>query len=247
VEHGRSHNDAFVTKVNRSLQEDDLLGRLYGVYYARVTNINDPDKQNRVKVRYHFLEDDDSGPMESGWITRLVPTGLGPTNAKRGRKFGVSFAQAEVGSLVAIQFVAGNPHDAVIVGMPEYSEGGLDASNMEKDSKIDWAFRMGFQNGSEWGFDTEGNCYFNITGNLRIKVLGSTFLSAMGVLSAFGTHVRVVSRSVLRLLGTTVDQTNYPRPDEAAEVRQMCIDAYQFPPGRKDSGIGQIDDLVDDA
>jgi hypothetical protein len=223
--------------------EDDASSRLLGIYFARVTNIDDPDKQGRIKTRFHWLEDDDAPELESGWLTRCVPFG-GPTNMKRGRRFGMNWPMPEVGSLVVIAFNGGDVHDGVFFGQPEYHEDDVGAPPTDKDKHIDWSLRVALQNGFEFGVDTEGNAYAEIPGNLRIRGKCDVHISAKGILTmlAIGA-VRAVSATVLRLLGVTVDQTNYPRPEEKVQLREMMIDAAKGPAGRKDPGIGRISDL----
>jgi hypothetical protein len=239
--HGRSHPDAAEQLLSRA-PEDEFRSRLHGVYFARVKDIDDPEKQGRIKVTFHWLEEEGEAEMTTGWLTRCVPF-VGPTNMKRQRLFGMNWPLPEVGSLVVIGFNGGDVHDGVFFGQPEYLENDVGAPPTEKDKNIDWSLRLALQNGSEFGFDTEGNCYMVVTGNLRVRVLGSAHISAKGVITVLATKVRNIALSVLRLLGVTIDQTNYPRPDEAGELREMMIDAMKHPPGRKDPGIGKIRDI----
>jgi type VI secretion system (T6SS) baseplate-like injector VgrG len=240
--HGRAHNDQFITRTLEALPSGDIKGRFLGLYVARVTNIDDPLKQGRIKARFHWLQEEGAPEMESDWIARVSPF-AGPTNLGRGRKFGINFPLPEVGSLVVLGFNGGDPHDGFFLGQPEYQEGNVGAPPSDKDSRNDWSMRVAFQNGFEAGVDTEGNAYVFVPGNLRVKVLCSAFFSARGVMTFVSTKLRHVALSVLRLLGVTIDETNYPRPDEAAELREMNIDAMSASPGRRDPGVGKIPDL----
>jgi hypothetical protein len=239
--YGFGHDDTFLRHQFHSHERIDNSGRLHGMYYARVTNITDPDGMGRLKARMHWLEEEGGPQLESDWMTRCVPFS-GPTNLARGRTFGVDWPMPEVGSDVLIMFEAGDPHNPIFVGMPSYLSGQYGAPPLSKDSNTAWSFRICFQNGTELGVDTEGNVYLTVAGNLRVKILGSGFISARGCLTMMGIMVRVLSQTVLRLLGMPIDQTNYVRPDERAQVREMQIDAYTSPAGRRDSGIGNVPD-----
>src|ERR1041384_4048610 len=239
---GRSHPDAAEHLLSRA-SDEEFRNRLLGIYFARVTNIDDPDKQGRIKAKFHWLEDDDAGEMESGWLARSVPF-VGPTDMKRQRLVGMNWPLPEVCSLVVIGFNGGDVHDGIYLGQPEYHQDDVGAPPTDKDKHIDWSLRIALQNGFEFGVDTDGNAYMEIPGNLRVRGKCDVHVSAKGVLAMVAiSAVRAVSASVLRLLGVTVDQTNYPRPDEATELREMMIDAAKGPPGRKDPGIGKIEDL----
>ena len=237
-----AHGDEFATKSKQSLPRPESHHRDYGIHYARVTNIDDPDKQNRIKVRFHWLEEEGGPEMESGWITSCVPF-AGPTDMRRGRRFGVDWPLPEVRSLVVIGFIDGNIHDAIWFGQPRYWEGESGAPRLEKDKHKDWAFRIALQNGWEHGVDTDGNEYKVTPGNYRHKCQCEYHASSRGTMTHISSKIRQVSLSVLRLLGVTIDQTNYPREDERAELREMKIDAMDGPPGRKDPGIGKFPDL----
>jgi hypothetical protein len=239
---GRSHPDAAEHLLSRAPEEESR-SRLLGIYFARVTDIKDPEKQGRIKVKFHWLEDDDAGEMESGWLTRCVPF-VGPTDMKRGRLFGMNWPLPEVGSLVVIAFNGGDVHDGVFFGQPEYRENDVGAPPTEKDKHIDWSLRLALQNGFEIGVDTDGNCYLEVPGNLRVRGKCDVHVSAKGILNMLGiAAIRVLPSSVLRLIGVTIDQSNYPRPEEWLEIREMMIDAAKGPPGRKDPGIRKIKDI----
>ena len=243
--HGRAHDiDALFTRIEELERQHSE--RLHGVYYARVTNIDDPLKQGRIRVRFHWLEEPGSPKMESDWMVRCVEF-MGPTDLRRNRKFGIDWPLPEVGSLVVIAFNGGDRHDGVFFGQPQYIESGLGAPPLDKDPKKDWSFRMDLQNGYSLGIDTEGNKEETIPGNHRLKVLGSAFHSARGVMTTTAVKLRHVALSVLRTVAVTHDQTNYPRPDEAGELREMNIDAMSGVPGYQDPGIDPGADLGDEA
>lgn len=63
----RSHPDPH-SALRASLSDETFDGRMFGVYIARVTNNKDPEKQGRIKVRYHWLEEEGGAEMESGWV-----------------------------------------------------------------------------------------------------------------------------------------------------------------------------------
>jgi hypothetical protein len=131
------------------------------------------------------------------------------------------------------------------MGQPWYKEGETGAPDLEKDKHRDWSLRLALQNGWEEGVDSEGNHYIYVPGNLRIKVQGSIHISSRGPLTLIASKLRLVAMSVLRFIAPTIDQTNYPRPNERADLREMAIDADAFkgPPGRNDPGIGKVEDL----
>ena len=247
MEQGFSHQDGFIRAVIEHQDRIRREGRLYGTYIARVTNNKDPLALGRIKVRPHWLEDSDKPEMESDWFWRMTPTGSGPTKMDRNRVFGMDWPLPEVGSLVVISFNEGDPHDGIYHGAINYGESGLGVPALKKDKDIDWSWRMAMQNGFEAGVDTDGNFYLNVPGNMRVKVLCSAFFSTRGVFTIVGTRIRALALSVLRLLAPQIDETNYPRPDEAAELREMTIDAMNGTPGYKDPGIGKISDLGDES
>src|SRR5579862_4534978 len=107
--YGLDHSNSFIGRHRWRLWFLERKSRLFGLHEARVTSIDDPDKQGRIKVRYHWLEEDGAPVMESGWCHRVVPF-AGPTAlGKRGRLFGMNWPMPEVGSLVVVGFNAGNP------------------------------------------------------------------------------------------------------------------------------------------
>lgn len=81
-------------------------GRLYGVYPAVVTDVQDPDGQGRVKVRLPWTTDQDGDPYEN-WA-RLATLMAGPG---RGTWF---IPEPEDEVLVA--FEAGDPRRPIVVG-----------------------------------------------------------------------------------------------------------------------------------
>lgn len=225
-----------------SAQNDAFDGRFLGTWIGRVTNIDDPDRQNRVRARLQLQQEDGVAEMETGWLTQVVPF-AGPTNMKRGRVFGMDWPLPEVGSLIVVSFNGGNVHDGYWHGQPRYREGGTGAPRLEKDDHKDWALRVALQNGFEFGVDTEGNAYMVVPGNLRVKVQCSAFLSARGVFTFVAAKVRGLAESVMRLIAATHDQVNYSRqPVEDPDLREMRIDAMDGVPGHQDPGIGKIGD-----
>jgi len=235
---GQGHPDAKRRLYGAADDDERHSGFLSGIHHARVTNNKDPEKQGRIKVRYNWMDE----TQESGWVGQHSNTGLGPTNLQRGRVFGMDWPLPEVGSMVSIYFANGDVYDPWYFGAPRYQEGGTGVPDLEKDDKRDWSLRFALQNGAECGFDTEGNFYL-VCNQMRVLVRGSAHISAVGVITILATKVRALAMSVLRLFGVTIDQSNYPRPEEKAEVREMMIDAMKQPPGRQDPGIGKISDL----
>jgi hypothetical protein len=236
-----SHRDDPELATIHSMQDEWGDGRMFGLYYARVTDNKDKEKHNRIRVQLHWQEEEGQA-FETGWLTQLTQF-AGPTNMKRGRVFGMDWPVPEVGSLVVVGFIGGNIHDGIYLGQPRSLENNYGAPRVEKDKHIDWSLRCALQNGFEFGCDTEGNAYMYVPGNLRVKIQCEGHISSRGPLSFVSSKLRLLALSVLRLLGVTIDQTNYPRPAEAAELREMMIDAFKGPPGRKDPQIGKVPDL----
>jgi hypothetical protein len=235
--HGRSHRDEHIA----GYSEPDE--RYYGAHRARVVDIKDPQKQGRIRVRYEWLEEEDGPPLVSDWITREVAWS-GPTKlADRKRVFDCNVPMPEVGSLVNVHFYQGDMHDAYFSGQPQYQEGPHGSPPTDKDSETDRSWRIAFQNGLEIGGDTEGNMYLVIPGNLRIKVGGATHHSARKGITEQSLNIRLVGYSEVRTISAHEDHSNAPRPDEAAELREMAIDSFTFPQGRTDPLIGEVTDL----
>lgn len=80
--------------------------RLYGVYPALVTDVQDPDQQGRVQVKLPFVEEHD-GAAALGWA-RLATLMAG---GDRG-----SWFIPEVNDEVLVAFTAGDPRRPVVIG-----------------------------------------------------------------------------------------------------------------------------------
>jgi len=80
--------------------------RLYGVYPALVTDVQDPDGQGRVQIRLPFVEENDGGSA-TAWA-RLATLMAG---ADRGTWF-----IPEVDDEVLVAFTAGDPRRPVVIG-----------------------------------------------------------------------------------------------------------------------------------
>jgi hypothetical protein len=239
--HSSGGNDPLNLLVNAA-QSEHTDGRFFAPQWGRVTNNKDPEFQGRIKVNLEWLEEGGS-EFETGWLTRIVPW-AGPTKMARGRKFAFDGPLPEVGSVVVVGFINGNPADGIYHGQPMYHEDETGAPELIKDKHRDWNFRMSFQNGFEFMVDTEGNAAIVIPGNMVIKTLGNSLtLSCRGEAILMATDVSVDAMSVLKLRGVTEDQTSYPRPEEKDEVRERTIEMYTGPPGKEDPGIGKIDRL----
>ncbi|MBI3654079.1 MAG: hypothetical protein HY231_23865 [Acidobacteria bacterium] len=236
--HSSNRNDFIGAGVNAA-QGEYLDGRFFGFQWGRVTDNQDPEFQGRIIANLEWLEEEGS-EFETGWLTRIVPW-AGPTKMERGRRFAFDGPLPEVGSVVIVAFINGNPADGCYFGQPMYFENDTGAPELEKDEHRDWSLRISLQNGFELMVDTEGNAAFVIPGNMMIKGNGNTVqISSRGEVIVMGTDATIEGKSVLKLRGVTIDQTNYPRPEEAEEVRQRTIEMYKGPPGRKDPGIKKI-------
>lgn len=238
---GSPPDDFLVSRALRAVAGHETAGRMPSFIWAKVVENVDPEKQGRIKCQFYWQQEDDAAPMETDWITRLVPYN-GPTKMARGRKFGINHPFPEIGSRVVLACMGGDVHDLIFMGQPEYLEDETGAPPTDKDDHIDWSFRMVLPNGWEWGVDTEGNEYKVTPGNYRHKILGGGFISARGVLTVFGTMFRAFALGMNRLIGAKVETSNYKTPEEAAMIRDMAIDALSAPPGRPDPGIGDIED-----
>jgi uncharacterized protein involved in type VI secretion and phage assembly len=80
--------------------------RLYGVYPAQVTDVQDPDAQGRVQIRLPFVEESD-GASALAWA-RLATLMAG---GERG-----SWFIPEVDDEVLVAFVGGDPRRPVVIG-----------------------------------------------------------------------------------------------------------------------------------
>lgn len=80
--------------------------RLYGVYPALVTDVQDPDRQGRVQVRLPFVDENDGGGA-------LAWARLATLMAGKGR--GTWFVP-EVDDEVLVAFTAGDPRRPVVIG-----------------------------------------------------------------------------------------------------------------------------------
>jgi hypothetical protein len=222
-----------------SVQDEAIDGRFFGLQWGRVTDNEDPENQGRIIANLEWLEEEGT-EFETGWLTRMVPW-AGPTKMNRGRKFAFDGPLPEVGSVVGVLFVNGNPADGVYIGQPMYFEDETGAPELDKDKHRDWSLRISLQNGFEIMVDTEGNGSIIFPGNLVVKGLGnSVTISCRGETILMGTDVSVDAMSVLKLRGVTTDQTPYPRPEEKQEVRERTIEMYTGPPGKKDPGINKV-------
>lgn len=235
--------DGVIRRGVHSAQNEAFDGRFLGLLLARVTDIKDRDRQRRIRARLQFQsEDGKKDSLQTGWLWRVTDF-FGPTDMRRGRRFGVDWPLPEVGSLVVVFFNGGNVHDGYYVGQPNYWEGETGAPELEKDKHPDWNFRVDLQNGFSLGVDTEGNVELVVPGTFRVKLQTDAEVTARGEMSIAGTNLELNAKAVLRLLGVTTDHTPYPRPDEAGEIRERAIDMYAGPPGRKDPKIGKIPDI----
>lgn len=79
-------------------------GRRYGVDLAKVTNINDPDKLNRVKCK-RVTNDPDVG--ETDWMYVCSPLA--------GANYGL-YAMPKVGDLVLLAYLGGDVHRPFVIG-----------------------------------------------------------------------------------------------------------------------------------
>lgn len=75
-----------------------LIEQWHGIYPAVVTNINDPDKLMRVKLKYPWLDD----TLQSDWAPVILPVGMMSTPL--------------VGSVVAVIFEQGNFNHPYVMG-----------------------------------------------------------------------------------------------------------------------------------
>ena len=79
-------------------------GKRYGVDLAKITNINDPDKLNRVKCK-RVTQDKDVG--ETDWMYVASPLA--------GTSYGL-YAMPKVGDLVLLSYLGGDAHRPFVIG-----------------------------------------------------------------------------------------------------------------------------------
>jgi Rhs element Vgr protein len=86
-----------------------LLGAVNGLQIAIVTQLEDPDKENRILVRLPIIDN-----SEQGIWARIATLDAGE---ERG-----SFFRPEIDDEVIVGFINGNPNDAVVLGMMNSSK-----------------------------------------------------------------------------------------------------------------------------
>jgi len=67
-----------ICRGHNSAQNDAFDNRFIGMLVGRVTRIDDPDKQRRIKVHFQFQQDENVAEMESGWLWQITNF-CGPT------------------------------------------------------------------------------------------------------------------------------------------------------------------------
>lgn len=169
--------------------------RLYGVYPALVTDVQDPDRQGRVQVRLPFVDENDGGGA-------LAWARLATLMAGKGR--GTWFIP-EVDDEVLVAFTAGDPRRPVVIGAlwngvddpPETMDAGNDLRSITSRSghrltfddsagaeKVELRTQGGLTltlddagggtvtlshaNGAQIVIDSAGNV--EITANVRVKI-----------------------------------------------------------------------------
>lgn len=169
--------------------------RLYGVYPALVTDVQDPDRQGRVQVRLPFVDENDGGGA-------LAWARLATLMAGKGR--GTWFVP-EVDDEVLVAFTAGDPRRPVVIGAlwngvddpPETMDAGNDLRSITSRSghrltfddsagaeKVELRTQGGLTltlddagggtvtlshaNGAQIVIDSAGNV--EITANVRVKI-----------------------------------------------------------------------------
>lgn len=200
-----------------------------GVYPAIVTNINDPDKSGRVKVKYPWLDD----TLESGWARVAVIGG--------GKDRGFQWLP-EVNDEVVIAFEQGDfNHPFVLAGLhngkdniPEKTavkngkveirtlktrEGHIirlnDKNGEQKieiiDAKSNTSIVMDTQNKKitittkdKFVVNADGDVTVNAKGNADIQAQGNATLKASGNVNIEGMNVTIKANGALKLQGTTV-------------------------------------------
>lgn len=75
----------------------------YGIHYGIVTQNKDPDKLERIKVKFPWLNDTD----ESHWCQFVTPM--------EGKEFGF-YALPDIGDVVTVMFIAGSMSQPVVFG-----------------------------------------------------------------------------------------------------------------------------------
>lgn len=236
-----SNGNSLFEDVAGSAQSEAFDGRMLDLYFARVTNNKDPERQGRIKVQLPWQEED-GRRQESGWITRIV-TDAGPTRMARNRIFGDDPPLPEVNSVVLVGFEAGNPAVGVNLGQPRFLEGAYGAPDLEKDKYRDWSHRREYQSGTRWCIDSEGNVEITVVGGLRLKVQGPIEVTSGTSTTILSPDTIVAALAVLQLIGVTTDKVSYPRPEQAARLRELAIDSQKFEPGFEDVKIQKVPDL----
>jgi uncharacterized protein involved in type VI secretion and phage assembly len=82
--------------------------KIYGVVIGLVTNLKDPEKLGRIKVKYPWMPKVNGADLESNWVRLATPSG--------GNGRGIYFAP-EIDDEVLIGFEQGDPNYPYIVGL----------------------------------------------------------------------------------------------------------------------------------
>ncbi len=86
-------------------RQDSLDNTQFGVHYCVVTQNNDPDGLNRIKVKMPWLDDGDTD--QSAWAQLMTPM--------EGDKFGW-YTLPDVNDVVIVSFIAGDISQPIIMG-----------------------------------------------------------------------------------------------------------------------------------
>lgn len=241
--HGSGTSD-FVARFLNSVQRGPFDGRLAcNCFIARCTDNDDPLKLNRIRVNLQFQDEEGKAEMQTDWLKQIT-IWAGPTDPERGiEAWGLDYPLPEVHQDVFVFFNGGDIHDGYYWGVPRYSEGDRSVPRVEKDTKKQFSFRMKMPNGFEFAIETGGSALLMVAGHLRVKALGSLFVSACGKLQTISSYLVSTAMSTIKKVAPTIVENHYRRPIDDPELRDDAIDAFTVFQGKEDPGIRKPTDL----
>jgi hypothetical protein len=216
---------------------------MFGLYVGHVTDIEDPLKLNRIKVRLQYFEEM-GVEWESDWIKQGTMF-AGPTDPNRGiEAWGLDYPLPEVHADVFIQFHAGDPHDGYSWGVPRYHEGDRSVPRVEKDANKEFSLRVKLPNGFEFAVETGGSVGFQVFGHFTSWIKGNWDAGARGTLNLLATRGVLAALSVFKKIAPQKPEQEYIRADDDPELRDKFVDLMSGTPGKKDPGIRKPEDLT---
>lgn len=228
----------FIARHVKAVQHSALDGQLLGgLFIGQVTDIEDPKKLNRIKVKLHFQDEEGMAEMQTDWLKQITLF-AGPTDTRRGiEAWGLDYPLPEVHQDVVVFFNGGDPYDGFWWGVPRYREDERSVPRIEKDKKKQFSFRMKLPNGFEFCIETGGSVGLTIFGHCVAWVKGHLDFGARGRIHMLGTRIVQGALSVLKKVSPQMPESHYIRASDDPELREQFIDLMDGTPGQEDPGI----------